>query len=101
GPQVLTATLKAADAEFDNTQDAIVDVLEPLDVLIISGDEREGRWSSESDLLRLALAPFEALKRKGTDLARVRIAESSGLAEAEPGRFDVIILANVPQLSDA
>jgi hypothetical protein len=101
GPQVITAALKTGGPAFDNALDAVVDVLEPLDVLIVSGDERPGRWSSESDFLKLALAPFNAAGRKGPDLAKVTIIEPAKLATNDLRKFDVLILANVPQLGPA
>ncbi len=101
GPQILTASIQSSGLAMDNDLDAVVEVLKPLDVLIVSGDERKGRWAGESDFIRLALAPFEALKRNGPDLAKVKVIDPTQFAESQPDQYDTIILANVPQLSPA
>lgn len=86
--QSSTAGQRPTGFTADDHLDTIVDVVEPVKVLVISGDERSGAgaaaansssggaepFSGEADYLQLALAPFKAAKKKGGDLSTVDVA---------------------------
>lgn len=99
GVQVLIAAVKTGGLEDDNVRHAAVAVVPSLRVLLVSGDEREGAFRSEGDFLRLALAPFKAVGRQGVDPAELRTIAPSELMQAPLATFDVVVLANVPQLA--
>lgn len=101
GVHVLSATARTGGLIADNAQHAAVVVVPSMRVLLVSGDEREGRFRSEGDFLRLALAPFQAVGRDGADLAEVELIVPSELIRAPLAEFDVVVLANVPQLTPA
>ncbi len=60
GSYVVTASVRSAGLAADDTLDAAVEAVDPVKVLIVSGDERATAFRSESDFLRVALAPFGA-----------------------------------------
>lgn len=97
GTQVLTAEL--GKGEGDDRTDVAIDVVPPVRVLIVSGDERPGAFRSESDFVRVALAPFASLGRKGPDVASVVVKPSDAWTPSDQTTCDVLILANLPQMS--
>ncbi len=101
GVQVLSATVKSDGLIADNTHHVAMVVVPSMRVLLVSGDEREGAFRSEGDFLKLALAPFQAVGRKGADLAEVQTIAPAQLLHTPLGDFDVVVLANVPQLGPA
>jgi hypothetical protein len=90
--------------------DAAIDVIDPIRVLILSGDERPAALQSESDFLRIALAPKAAEarqkgdndpnKRRG-DPCRVDVLPVEQWDEDDLREYQVVVLANVPQLTQA
>jgi hypothetical protein len=103
GTKRVTAEIEAAGLQMDNHLDVLIEVVEPIPVLIVSGDERPERFGSESGFLRLALAPFGhrdgSLPGKG-DAAVVEVvgyetgrpspspSPSTGAGQAVEGRED-------------
>lgn len=100
GSQVLSARLTSSGLRSDDRIDCAVEVLEPVRVLIITGETRSADRRSSADYLRLALAPFEASGEAGVDPAVVRIIGVDDWWGISPDRDDVIILSNVGPLSD-
>lgn len=103
GSLFVTARLNASGLGVDDAMDAGIEVTEPLSVLVISGDERDpsgGELRSESDFIRLALAPFNTAERLGTDMARVEVVSSDAWPELVRAKHQVVILANVPRLPE-
>jgi uncharacterized membrane protein len=79
-----------------------VDVIAPIRVLIVSGDERApsaGSFRSESDFLRTALMPYAAIKRPGVDPARVAVVAIDKWSDAALTDTDVLVIANVAELT--
>ena len=99
GSQVLSATVASTGYTADDRLDSVVEVIDPVRVLIVSGDERPpGGLRGESDFLRVALAPFHtATGQPGRDPCTVDVKPVEQWAEANFGAYDVVILANVEQ----
>ncbi len=121
GSQVLSAAIKTTGFASDDVLEGVANVIDPVRVLIISGDEREGAFRSESDFSRLALAPHGSAAGSA-DLAQVDVVAAehwSGAAvalskneempppaatapppiETQIERYQVIILANLESIS--
>jgi hypothetical protein len=110
GSKVVTATLTGTGLKFDDRMQAAVDVVEPIRVLIVSGDERGIPLQNESDFLRIALAPKAAeARQKGDgseskirgDLCKVQVEPFDRWNQEDLRDYSVVVLANVPQLSAA
>jgi hypothetical protein len=110
GSKVVTATLTGSGLKFDDRMQAAVDVVEPIRVLIVSGDERGIPLQNESDFLRIALAPKAAEARQRGDGSEAKIRGDLCKVQVEPvdrwnhedlRDYSVVVLANVPQLSAA
>jgi hypothetical protein len=110
GPEVITATLNSGGLRFDDSMRAAIDVVEPIRVLIVTGDERPMPLQSESDFLRIALAPNAAQARlRGDndpnkprgDPCRVDVQPIERWDEDDLRNYQVLVLANVPQLTQA
>jgi hypothetical protein len=100
GSHVLTAQIKGPGLETDKRFDSAIDVVDPIRVLIISGDEKVEESRRESFFLKLALAPYQtALKRPQGDPAVVVVRPAEEWNRTDLSRFQVIILANVPQIT--
>ncbi|HTL29146.1 MAG TPA: BatA domain-containing protein [Tepidisphaeraceae bacterium] len=101
GSQILSARITSAGYTADDSFDLAVDVIDPIPLLLISGDEREGAFRSESDYARLALAPFKTAGEKGPDPTAVTVLSSDQWPAEGLDKFRVVILANVARLSAA
>ena len=105
GSQFVTAELRTAGYRDDDRLDAVLDAIEPIKVLIISGDELDnaltGQFRSESDFLSLALAPLRSLHRGGPDPCKVDVVPAERWPEGDLGRYQVVILANVERFTAA
>jgi len=108
GSRLVTATLTGTGLKFDDRMQAAVEVIEPISVLIVSGDERGpgAGLSNESDFLRIALAPGAAAKARGQNAGTLRgdpcvvTVESYDAWKSEDLRkYQVVVLANVAQLT--
>lgn len=112
GSHVIRARIKSPGLELDNTFSRAIDVIDPVRVLIVSGDERGPEPRRESFFLRLALAPYAASQRqqpqtqpaqqpapkRDANLVSV-LAADRFTATTDLSRYDVIVLANVPQFA--
>ena len=105
GAQALTAEIRTAGYRDDDRLDAVLDAIDPIRVLVISGDEYEGtpagQFRSESDFLRLALAPQRTLHRGGADPCKVEVVPAERWPDGELARYQVVILANVERFTPA
>lgn len=99
GSHALMAQVKSAGLGVDNRIALACDVIDPIDTLIISGDERSEDLRRESFFLKLALAPMQGSGRRGDPaVATVRPLEDISWPALNLNRYPVIVLANVPQL---
>jgi len=101
GSQVLSAEVKTPGLTFDDRLEAAVEVVDPLRVLVISGDERAIGYRSESHFLRVALAPFKTTGRPGSDPFEVRVVPAEQWPQVQLRDFQVVVLANVERLTAA
>jgi hypothetical protein len=107
GSKLVTATLTGSGLKFDDRMQAAISVIDPIRVLIVSGDERGIPLQNESDFLRIALAPKAAeARQKGEPVAKVRgdtckvdVKAIENWNEDELKNYQVVVLANVPQLT--
>jgi hypothetical protein len=100
GSQVLSARLSTSGMRVDDHIDSAIDVLEPVRVLVITGEDRESEKQRSADFVKLALAPFAAANQKGIDPAVVRIIGVDDWWGISPDRDDVIVLTNFGALAD-
>jgi hypothetical protein len=110
GSRLITASLTGTGLKFDDKMQVAIEVVEPIRVLIVSGDERAIALQNESDFLRIALAPKAAeARQKGDnseakvrgDLCKVEVRSVERWNEEELKNYQVVVLANVPELSPA
>jgi hypothetical protein len=105
GSQYLTTEIRTAGYRDDDRLDAVIEAIEPIRVLVISGDEYDatpaGQFRSEADFLRVALAPQRSLHRGGADPCKVEVVPAERWPDGELARYQVVILANVERFSAA
>jgi hypothetical protein len=103
GSQLIEARLTSTGLTSDDLLQATVDVVPPLRVLLVSGDEREEDVAAaESIFFRTAAAPYAAAGKKGgVDPAVVTVMHAEAFEPAALRETDVLVLANVGQLSSA
>ena len=105
GSQFITAEIRTAGYRDDDRLDAVVDAIDPIRVLVISGDEYEGtpsgQFRSEADFLRLALSPERTLHRGGPDPCKVDVVSADRWPSDGLEHYQVIILANVERFTTA
>lgn len=109
GSRLITASLAGGGLKFDDQMPAALEVVEPIRVLVVSGDERGLPLQNESDFLRIALAPRTAQARQGGkspeerqtfgDSCRVDVEAAERWDVEKLRNYQVVVLANVPQLS--
>ena len=106
GPHILHARIGheshvAGGLTFDDELDAIIDVVDPLNVCIITGDVKGSVALRQADALRLALMPFKAAGEKGADLANVTVVNPTDAWPEDLSPYRVVVLAGVPILDNA
>ena len=104
GQQIVTAEIRTAGYIDDDKAAAVIDVIEPIRVLIVSGDDWGtdlGQFRNESDFLRLALSPYATLAREGADPCKVEVVNEEKLSELNLSSYQVIVLANVERLTES
>jgi hypothetical protein len=103
GTHVVSAQIKTSGFRGDDQLDSVVEVIDPIRVLIISGDDwgsESGGFRNESDFLRLALAPFHTLGRPGADPYKVDVVSDEKWPDPLQ-QYQVVVLANVERFSEA
>jgi hypothetical protein len=101
GSHVLSAEVKTPGLTSDDRLEVAVEVVEPLKVLVVSGDERPAGYRSESHFLRVALAPFQANGQAGPDPFAVQVIAVEQWPQVRLRDFQVVVLANVERLTPA
>ena len=99
GQQTISAEVTTGTLAADDRLQHVIDVVPPIRVLIVSGDERAGGYRGEADFLRTALAPFGAMKRPAVDPTRVTVLPVDKWTDATIADTDVLVLANVAELT--
>lgn len=101
GSHVLTVTVAADDLlPVDNQRSAAIDLLDTLKVLLIDGDPGSQPLQSETDYLAVALTPWTFGRVPLTDLLQTQVIPPAQLTEAALQTARVVVLANVPKLTD-
>jgi hypothetical protein len=104
GSQAVVAEIRTTGYRDDDRLESVVDAIEPIRVLVVSGDEwagAAGQFRSESDFLRLALAPLQAMHRKGPDPCKVDVISEDQWSQAQLQHYQAVILANVERFGPA
>lgn len=104
GSQVITAEVKSSGYTDDDRLESVVEAIEPIKVLVLSGDEWQespGQFRSESDFLKLALAPFQAAAQKGADPCKVDVLPAEQWPDVDLKKYQVLVLANIERFTDA
>ncbi|MFI5378095.1 MAG: BatA domain-containing protein [Tepidisphaerales bacterium] len=96
GSHVVSAGINASGLEVDNHYDLAVEVIEPIELLIVSGDETGPPESHESFFLKLALSPYQSVLKKPGDMAHVTVKTAEEVASLDMAKYQVIVLANIP-----
>ncbi len=96
GSRVISAAIKTGGYTADDRFDRSVQVVPPVRVLLIDGDDAgDADASSSSRALRLALAPFAASGQQGADPATVTIATPDRLTTETLAETDVVVLCDI------
>lgn len=99
GSYIVEASVVSTGLTTDDSLEAAIEVVEPVKVLIVSGDERPAAFRSESDFLSVALAPFAATGQQGdADASVVQVIPVEQWSDVQLADFGVVILANVESL---
>ena len=101
GSSVLTAQIKGAGYTADDQLKTVIEVVDPIRVLVISGDERPGNFSSESDFLKWSLAPHHSAGIPGADPCAVTVLAAEKWTDVDLGKYQVVVLANVERFTAA
>jgi len=84
---------------IDNHRWLAVEVQEFVEVLLVDGEPSGERFSSETDYLRVALAP-ESSAQPAKSAIRPEVVRESELLEMDLSRFDCVVLTNIGQFTE-
>jgi hypothetical protein len=100
GSQVLSAEIATTGYTADDRAESSIDVIDPIKVLLISGDSRAGPFQSEADFVRWALAPHQAAgMRQEPDPCSLTVLAADEWGGPEIDAYQVIIVANVERFT--
>ncbi|MDB5173456.1 MAG: hypothetical protein JWN51_2229 [Phycisphaerales bacterium] len=99
GSQILTAQVKATGFAGDDRLASVVQVIDPIRVLAISGDEQPGQFRGASDYIKWALAPHRSANAAGADPCTVTVLPAEKWTGTELDRYQVVVLANVERFT--
>ncbi|MSR66478.1 MAG: VWA domain-containing protein [Pedosphaera sp.] len=100
GSHRIKVTADADSLKADNSYEASIPVLDRVPALVIDGKPSNVPLEGETDFLRLALQPFEAVGQPQlTDLIRVNPVTSTAFAEKDIGDARIVVAANVAQFN--
>lgn len=97
GDRAVAARIPDDALRPDNQRHLVVRVRQSVSVLLIDGEISGEPFRSESDYLRVALAPAAA--GEGVSSIRVERRAESDLVDVRPDEWDLIALCNVGQLT--
>jgi hypothetical protein len=84
----------------DNRRWLVVPVVESLSVLLVDGQYKSEPYQAETDYLAQALSPSEESPGQPRPI-RVEVISEPALAQRDLAGYDVVVLCNVPQFSQA
>lgn len=100
GSTVATVRQRGGGYTGDDQLDLAINVIPPIRVLVVSGaDEHAGQSHADSDFLRWALMPHRSAGALGLDPCATTVISADALTDAELAKNQVVVLANVEQLS--
>ena len=99
GAQALTARLRSSGYTGDDQLDLAVNVIAPIRVLIVSGDERAGGFRGAGNYLSWALAPRKSAGVPGADPCNVTVVAADAWSEADLSKYQVVVLADVERFT--
>ncbi len=102
GHHVAEVQLEDDALPIDNHRWLALEAKEQLDVLLVDGEPSSETFGSETDYLRVALAPDLEANQPAAARSPIRpeVVRESDFAETDLGRYDCVILANVGQFTD-
>ncbi len=100
GSHVIEVYADADPLKADNFKRFSIPVWDKLPVLLVSGDTNPEPLLAETAFLQIALQPFTSAAVTLSDLVIARVITPDKLAAQELAEHRVVVLANVPQLSD-
>ena len=101
GSHVLEAYAEADALKTDNVMRHSISVWDQLELLLVSGDTNPKPLESETAFLQIALQPFTSATASISDLIRASVVTPDRIKPELVAGNRVIVLANVPRLSDA
>ena len=102
GDRVVEVSLDEDRLPTDDRRWLVLRVRDAIDVLLVDGDRSGEPFRSETDYLHVALSPEPDPGVSPADaLIRTQVADESDLLETRLGDFDLVVLANVGQLTPA
>ncbi len=85
----------------DNQFGVCIPVRERIDVLLVNGEPSSQALRGETDFAEVALQPYRAGRVELADLLSARVVAADKFSGLVLGKAAVVLLANVPKLSDA
>lgn len=101
GSHVVEIYADADPLTADNVKRFSIPVWDKLPVLLVSGDTNPAPLQAETAFLQIALQPFTSAAATLSDLITTRVITPDKLGANDLMENRVVVLANVPQLSDA
>lgn len=100
GDHVVELVMEADPLPLDDRRVLIVPVRESVNVLLVDGHFKSEPFQAETDYLAQALSPTEGSPGQPS-MIKTEVITESELTHRELDRFDVVILCNVAQFSQA
>lgn len=103
GSHIVEVKISVDDSlQADNRYAAAVTVWDTIDVLLVDGQPSSEPLKSETDFLSVALTPYTFGRMKLSDLVQTRtVSYKSNLKNEFESQPQVVVLANVPRLTEA
>jgi hypothetical protein len=100
GSHVIEVVADADPLQADNAMMLSLPVWDRVPVLLVSGDPNPEPLRGETDFAEIALRPYGAARAELADLITTRVSEARDLDAKLLAEVRVVLLANVPQLSE-
>jgi len=101
GSHVVEIYADADPLAADNVRRFSIPVWDKLPILLVSGDTNPAPMQAETAFLQIALQPFTSAAATLSDLITTRVITPDKIAANDLMENRVVVLANIPQLSDA
>ena len=95
GLQRIEVRVKSDGLQLDSTRHLVVDVRDEVRVLLVDGERKPDKLSSETDFLRKALEVNAYGDGDGPGLIRAEVIGETELVDRDLNQFDVVFLGNV------